>query len=211
MSTAEEIKAQFQVSITPVIKDVDVKQEEPSVLIPFNIRSGGSDTVEPKPKIVRTHLRVNWATVVAHPRFQPELREYIRKDMPDWNYLPPESVLGNELGGEILIEGNDVSYTDDSLRSRNNPVDEALFRNKLNNFMHKLRFETLNDLKAPQMKILRDHESDVAFVRLNARETMIAAKPSELARLKQKLLPKLMSTPVTEQPFTRTTFPYTEQ
>lgn len=77
--------------------------------------------------------------------------------------------------------------------------------------MHRLRFETLQDLKAPQMKILRDHESDVAFVRLNAKETMIAAKPSDLARLKEKLLPKLMLMPATEQPSTRTSFPYNDQ
>lgn len=83
MSTVEEIQAKFQVSITPVIKDVDVKQEQPSVLIPVNVRSLGIASVASKPQIVRTHLRVNWATVVAHPRFQLELKEYIRKDLSD--------------------------------------------------------------------------------------------------------------------------------
>ena len=83
MSTIDAVKAKFQVSITPMVRDADGEQEEPSgepsIFIPFDLNSS---SVELKSPPVRTHVRVNWATVAAHPKFQPELREYIRKDLP---------------------------------------------------------------------------------------------------------------------------------
>ena len=113
-------------------------------------------------------------------------------------------VLGNELGGEIVLEGNDISYVDVPSRNRDNPINETGLRNKLKSFMNRFRFETLSELNTHQMNLLRAHGGDVAFARLNARDMMIAGRAQDVFRLKQKLSPRTNAPPTPDQPYTRT-------
>ncbi|CAF3645504.1 unnamed protein product [Rotaria sordida] len=170
MSIVEKFKAKFHITVTPVINEVDDENDGESVPsstenIPFTIN---------KPQPVTIKLRREWSMVAAHPIFKVEFKDYIH----------------NELGGEIEINGDEVTYIGNFPRLQRCPSNEAILVNKINNYMQKLKYQTLHDLKLHHLNILRTYSTAVAFNRIHRNDYMIAAKPHDLFELRNKLFPK---------------------
>lgn len=83
-----------------------------------------------------------------------------------------------------------MTYTDDFPRLACSPMNESLLSNKTNNYMQKLRYQTLRDLKRYHVNILQAHSSTIAFTRSHKNDYLVAGKPQDLFDLKTKLFPK---------------------
>ncbi|CAF4955608.1 unnamed protein product [Rotaria sp. Silwood1] len=170
MSIVEKIKAKFHITVTPMINEIDDEN--------YNDNNSHSTECGPstmdRPNSVTIILRPQWSMVAAHPIFQMEYKNYIR----------------NELGGEIEIKDNEVTYIGKFPRLSRCPNNTAIFANKTNNYMQKLKYQTLHDLKPHHVNILRANSTTVAFNRIHRNDYMIAAKPQDLFELRNKLFPK---------------------
>ena len=100
------------------------------------------------------------------------------------------SFLGNELGGEIDINDDEISYTGSFPQLPRSPTDESILANKTNNYMQKFKYQTFHDLKFHHIGILRAHSATVAFSRVRRNDYMVAAKAHDMFELKSKLFPK---------------------
>ncbi|CAF3089011.1 unnamed protein product [Rotaria sp. Silwood2] len=174
MSIVEKVKTKFHITVTPIINEIDDENAEQSIPnstenIPFTVN---------KPNPVTITLRREWSMVVAHPIFKVEYKDYIR----------------NELGGEIEINGNDVTYTGNFPCLPRCPSNQAILANKTNNYMQKLKYQTLHDLKQYHVNILRANSTTVAFNRIQRNDYMIAGKPYDIFELRNKLFPKTHQT-----------------
>ena len=79
MSTIEKTMAKFHIIVTPVVNNMDDKDDSDSIIsaaqsIPFNINP---------PLMNKSHrttikLRSEWAMVASHPVFTVEYKDYIR-------------------------------------------------------------------------------------------------------------------------------------
>ncbi|CAF4580596.1 unnamed protein product, partial [Rotaria magnacalcarata] len=72
---------------------------------------------------------------------------------------------GTQLGGEININQNEVTYTGDLPRLPRASNNLAILANKTNNFMQKFKYQQLRDLKPYHVNILRANSNIVAFSR----------------------------------------------
>ncbi|UJR31949.1 hypothetical protein I4U23_019422 [Adineta vaga] len=176
MLNVEKIIVKFRVTITPIITYVDDTHENENATIstaqsiPFNIPTSAVS----KSQSTTIKIRPDWVMVAAHSVFQVELKDYIR----------------DELGGEITIHGNEISYTGSFPRLPRCPSNEAILKNKINNYMQKLRYQVLRDLKPYQARILRKHSTTVAFRRDGHNDYSVAAKYNDFVELKSQLFPK---------------------
>ncbi len=77
MARAELIKTTFQIHVIPTVSDMDESEPIPNGAqsIPFNFNSSVID----KPQGTTIKLRHDWAVAAAHPLFQKEFKDYIRK------------------------------------------------------------------------------------------------------------------------------------
>ncbi|CAF2797193.1 unnamed protein product [Rotaria sp. Silwood2] len=174
MSIVEKVKTKFHITVTPIINEIDDENAEQSIPnstenIPFTVN---------KPNPVTITLRREWSMVVAHPIFKVEYKDYIR----------------NELGGEIEINGNDVTYAGNFPCLPRCPSNQAILANKTNNYMQKLKYQTLHDLKQYHVNILRANSTTVAFNRIQRNDYMIAGKPNDIFELRNKLFQKTHQT-----------------
>ncbi|CAF3934972.1 unnamed protein product [Rotaria magnacalcarata] len=171
MSVIEKVKDKYRVNVEPIIQEVDdgnyTENSSSSTTenIPFNFD---------KPNLVSITLRSEWSMVAAHPVFQLEYKDYIR----------------TQLGGEININQNEVTYTGDLPRLPRASNNLAILANKTNNFMQKFKYQQLRDLKPYHVNILRANSNIVAFSRTERNDYMIAARPQDLFELRGKLFPK---------------------
>ncbi|CAF1511634.1 unnamed protein product [Adineta steineri] len=172
MSTVEKIIAKFRVIVTPIISNLDdrANSESSNNTIAQNIQPVSME----KQNTTTITLRSEWAMVAAHPIFKMEFTNYIH----------------DELGGEIEINGNTVTYTGNFPVLPRCPTNEAVLANKTNNYMQKLKYQTFNDLKPYHVNILRAHSNIVAFDRVQRNDYAVAAKPTDMFELKNKLFPK---------------------
>ncbi len=87
MLTIGQIQNTFDVTISPIIDNVDENSDTRSISsmpkIPFNVdtRPTTSSVFEDKPRPTTIKLGLEWALIAAHPRFKLEYKEFIR------NYL----------------------------------------------------------------------------------------------------------------------------
>jgi hypothetical protein len=99
MLTIEQIQNTFDVTISPIIDNVDENSDTRSVSsmpkVPFNVdtrsttssifedrpRPTTSSVFKDKPRPTTIKLGLEWALIAAHPRFKLEYKEFIR------NYL----------------------------------------------------------------------------------------------------------------------------
>ncbi|CAF0928899.1 unnamed protein product [Adineta ricciae] len=176
MSNVDKIIAKFHVTVTPIITDIDerCKDEDRSIStpqsIPFHLPSPSTN----KPTLTTITLRPDWAMVAAHRVFQIEYKEYIR----------------HELGGEITVNGDQISYISSFPRLPRCSHNEAILANKTNNYMQKLRYQVLRDLKPYHVNTLRKYSNTVAYRRINQNDYSVAAKFDDLVKLKDQLFHK---------------------
>ncbi|CAM4964904.1 unnamed protein product [Rotaria socialis] len=170
MSVIEKVKDKYHINVEPIIQEV----------VDGNYTEHSSSTTEnipfsfDKQNLVSITLRSDWSMVAAHPVFQLEYKDYIRM----------------QLGGEININQNEVTYTGDLPRLPRASNNTAILANKTNNFMQTFKYQKLRDLKPHHVNILRANSNIVAFSRTERNDYMIAAKPQDLFELRGKLFPK---------------------
>ncbi len=101
-----------------------------------------------------------------------------------------DSFLDEQLGGEIQINGDEVTYTGPLPQLPRSPTNESILSNKTNNFMQKLKYYTLHDLKPYHVRILQAKKNIIAYSRLQRNDYLVAAKPQDLYDLKSQLFPR---------------------
>ncbi|CAF0879399.1 unnamed protein product [Adineta ricciae] len=176
MSIVDRITAKFHVTVTPIIVDIDERceDEDKSISTPQSIPYHLPSPSTNKPALTTITLRPEWAMVAAHRVFQIEYKEYIR----------------NELGGEVTVNGDQISYIGSFPRLPRCSHNEAILANKTNNYMQKLRYQVLRDLKPYHVNTLRKHSNTVAYRRVNQNDYSVAAKFDDLIKLKDQLFHK---------------------
>ena len=100
-------------------------------------------------------------------------------------------ISGEQLGGEIEINGDNVTYIGDipQLGGRATTV-ESILANKTNNYMQKLKYWTAYELKPHHVRILHANANNIAFTRVNKTNYSVAGKAEDITRLKTQLFPK---------------------
>lgn len=99
-------------------------------------------------------------------------------------------ISGENLGGEIEIKDDEVTYTGDFPRLAGLPTKESMLANKTNNYMQTLKYYTYRNLKHYHVRILHQNADSIAFCRRDQNDYSVAAKSDDMSQLKSKLFPK---------------------
>ncbi|UJR14781.1 hypothetical protein I4U23_001769 [Adineta vaga] len=188
MSTSEFTENKFDITISPIIDNVDENNVARSVIeqpSPININTCSTTThaFGDRTHQTKIKLRSEWALIVAHSKFQLEYKAFIH----------------SEFGGEVTVNGDEAIYRGSFPSHIRDSSNEVTLGNKTHDFMKQFKYQTMFNLTQDQIDILRDKSADLAHKRLNEHDYLVAVKLKDMAELKRTMFHRHKLCPSTEQ------------
>ncbi|CAF4224636.1 unnamed protein product [Rotaria socialis] len=180
LSKVEQVEDQFQVTITPMIDCVDETNDSGSVhsatTVASNVdsRSTASAGLDNRNRLTTIKLIPDWSMIVRHPKFQLEYKEFIHR----------------EFGGDIEIQGDEVTYNGMFPRHLHGSDNNVILRDKTKDFMQNFVFRTLLKLERHNIDILEANSADVAFSFIDVNVYRLATRSNEISKFMSKIFPK---------------------
>jgi hypothetical protein len=174
MSTIDTIQSEFQVSIIPKVKHKN------------------NDSVPNEP--ISIQIRDEWTMIVKHPIFEREYKAYIRNvDLACHIFILINSFSVAQLGAHVRVMNDCVTLFPNPLEATLLTPSKPILKNKTNNFIQSFQTQIFRDLDKHQIDTLQKSSKTVAFKSIGHNSHRVAAKSSEMHRLKRKLFPMIHS------------------
>ncbi|CAF0856240.1 unnamed protein product [Adineta ricciae] len=175
MSINESVENKFDVTITPILDNVEEdstprSDAEQTTLLNSNSATRLTTTSPPVNASCQTVIKLlpHWALIASHARFGSEYKAFIH----------------NDFGGEVHVNQDEAIYSGTFPSNSQGACKEAILGNKTRDFMKQFQYKTCQALNHDQIKTLQEKSDYIAYKQVNGQDYLVAAKFSHMAELR---------------------------